>query len=92
MTDYSASCNHSSDQFVRNEMLVTDADGRKFTIACTVESKWSNCVALPVGESFQMRVEKNGLSVFYIGAKGRPHKQHYDVILGLDKPAEQGKK
>lgn len=80
LTDYSAACGHSSDQFVRNEMIVKDNDGNVFMIACTIESRWSNCVPLPVGDSFRARIERNGLSVFYIGPNGHPHKQHYDVL------------
>jgi hypothetical protein len=80
LTDYSAACGHSSDQFVRNVMIVKDNDGKVFTITCTVESRWSNCVPLPVGDSFRARIEKNGLSVFYVGSNGHPHKQHYDVL------------
>lgn len=80
LTDYSAACGHSSDQFVRNEMIVKDNDGQVFVIACTMESRWSNCAPLPVGDSFRARIEKNGLSVFYVGSNGHPHKQHYDVL------------
>ena len=54
--DYSASCMHASDQFVQNVMVVQSEDGRKFTIACTIESRWSNCIPLPVGESFRARI------------------------------------
>ena len=71
---------HSADQFVQNMMVVQTEDGRKFTIACTIESKWSNCIPLPEGESFRARVEKNDLSVAYIGSKGRPRKQEYRVL------------
>lgn len=78
--DYSASCMHSSDQFVQNKMVVQSEDGRTFTIACTIESKWSNCIPLPVGESFRARVERDGLSVVYLGSKGKPRVQEYKVL------------
>ncbi len=78
--DYSASCRHSADQFVQNMMVVETQDGKKFTIACTIDSRWSNCVPLPVGESFRARIEKNDLSIAYIGSKGRAHKQRYRVL------------
>ncbi len=78
--DYSASCMHASDQFVQNVMVVQSEDGRKFTIACTIESRWSNCIPLPVGESFRARIGKNDLTVVYLGSKGRPRKQHYRVL------------
>ena len=78
--DYSPTCMHASDQFVQNMMVVQSEDGKTFTITCTIESKWSNCVPLPVGESFRARVQKNGLTVAYIGSKGRPRKQEYKVL------------
>lgn len=78
--DYSASCRHASDQYVQNMMVVQSEDGKKFTIACTIESKWSNCIPLPVGESFRARIEKNDLSVAYMGPNGRPRKQKYRVL------------
>lgn len=80
--DYSAECMHSGGEFVQNRMLVTSSDGREFTIACIIESRWSNCIPLPVGESFHARIEKNGLTVIYPGPKG-PRKQHYDVVANV---------
>jgi hypothetical protein len=77
--DYSAECMHSSNQFVQNRIVVTINDGKRFTIACTIESRWSNCIPLPEGESFRARIEKNGLSVIYQGPRG-PRKQHYDIV------------
>jgi 5-enolpyruvylshikimate-3-phosphate synthase len=78
--DYSASCRHSSDQYVQNVMVVQSEDGRKFSIACTIESRWSNCIPLPVGDSFRARIEKNDLQVVYLGSNGRPRKQRYRVV------------
>lgn len=77
--DYSASCRHAADQFVQNMMVVQTEGGKKFTIACTIESKWSNCIPLPVGDSFRARIEKNGISVAYMGPKG-PRKQKFRVL------------
>ncbi len=84
--DYSASCLHSSDQFVQNKMVVQSEDGRTFTITCTIESRWSNCIPLPVGESFRARIEQDGLSVVYLGPKGKPRTQKY-TVLPFDRPA-----
>ncbi len=82
---------HSAAQFVQNKMVVESEDGRKFTIACTIESKWSNCIPLPVGESFRARVEKDGLSVVYLGSKGQPRAQKYRVSpeAAFDAPAAE---
>ena len=78
--DYSPSCMHSSSQFVQNVMLVQTEDGKKFTIACTIESRWSNCIPLPVGEAFRARIGKSDLSVAFIGSNGKPRKQRYRVL------------
>lgn len=77
--DYSPSCMHAAEHFVQNMMVVQSEDGKKFTIACTIENKWSNCIPLPVGEAFRAQVGKDGLSVFYLGSKGQLRKQHYRV-------------
>jgi hypothetical protein len=83
--DYSASCMHSSDRYVQNMMVVESEDGKTFTIACTVESRWSNCIPLPVGESFRARIEKNGLSVLYLGSNGRQRMQQYRLLPNAPK-------
>lgn len=84
--DYSAECMHSSNQFVQNRIVVSSNDGKRFTIACTIESRWSNCIPLPEGEVFRARIEKNGLSVIYQGPKG-PRKQHYDIVPDAESAA-----
>jgi hypothetical protein len=78
--DYSASCNHAGDQSVQNMMVVQTEDGRKFTIACTIENRWSRCIPLPEGESFRARIGKNGITVAYIDSKGQPRKHEYTVL------------
>jgi hypothetical protein len=87
--DYSASCRHAADQYVQNMMVVQTGDGKTFTIACTIENKWSNCIPLPVGESFRARIGKNDLSIAYVGSNGRPRKQKFRVLPegAFDAPA-----
>jgi hypothetical protein len=61
-------------------MVVQSEGGKIFSIACTIESKWSNCVPLEVGESYRARIEKNGLTILYVDSKGQPRKQRYEVL------------
>jgi len=68
-------------------MLVQDRDGKSFTISCEVDSRWSKCVLLPVGETFAAREEKRGITVLYHDSKGKERKQLYQMVA--DAPASQ---
>jgi hypothetical protein len=45
-----------------------------------VESRWSNCISLPVGETFGAQKEKHGFTIWYQNSKGKEVKQTYTVI------------
>jgi hypothetical protein len=80
MQNYSAYCNGSRNPSVQNIMLVQDADGKSFSISCTVDSRWSKCAPLPVGGTFDARKEKRGITVLYRNAKGKERKQFYELM------------
>ena len=80
MQNFSAYCNDSRNPTVQNVMVVREPDGQSLTIACTVDSRWSKCAPLPVGETFDARKDKNGLTVLYRNAKGKETKQVYQVV------------
>jgi len=84
--DYSAYCHETRSSVVRNTMLVRDSAGKSYTISCTVDSRWSNCTALPIGETFGAQKEKHGITVWYQNSKGKEVKQSY-VFVAADKPA-----
>jgi len=86
---YSAYCGHSQASVKRNIMLVQDNHGKSYTIACEVESKWSKCVSLPVGETFDAESQKHGILVWYEDSKGKPAKQSYTLVAMVDKPAAE---
>jgi hypothetical protein len=83
--DYSAYCHSSRKNVVRNTMLVQDGSGRSFTISCMVESRWSNCISLPVGETFGAEKETHGFTVWYQNSKGKEVKQSYALVSVVDK-------
>lgn len=66
---------------MRHTMLVQDSDGKSFTIACTVDSIWSKCIALPVGAVFVAEKTKRGIIIHYPNTKGKEVKQAYAVVV-----------
>jgi len=67
-------------------MLVQDTDGNSYRIACTAESRWSKCAPLPVGETFEARKGKHGITILYANAKGKESKQFYQFVAAASEP------
>jgi hypothetical protein len=86
LMDFSAYCNDSRTVKVRNTMLVQDSRGKSFALSCTIDSRWSNCVSLPVGETLGAQSEKNGFTVWYRNAKGKEVRQSYALVSLAGKP------
>jgi hypothetical protein len=61
-------------------LLVQQANEPPFRISCTIESKFSRCVPLPKGESFDAKKEKHGLAVYYVDDRGKERKQLYALV------------
>jgi PEGA domain len=89
--NFSAYCHETRTAVVRNTMLVKDSSGKSFTISCTVDSRWSNCISLPVGETFGAEKEKHGFTVWYQNSKGKEVKQSYALVTEADKSASPSK-
>lgn len=89
--NFSGYCHQSKTAIVRNTLLVQDSSGKSFTIACTVDSRWSNCISLPVGETFGAQKQKHGFTIWYQSAKGKEVKQSYTFVAAAEKPAGSGK-
>jgi len=89
LPDYSAYCHHSRSAIVLNRMSVRDGSGKSFTVACTVDSVWSKCAALPVGGTFEARQEKSGITVFYRDQKGKQKKQFFRVVASAPAPQSE---
>jgi len=72
-----------------NTLLVQEGDGVPFRISCRAESKYSKCVPLPKGESYEARKEKKGFTVYYVDDKGKLKSQLYMVVAeGKDDAAK----
>jgi hypothetical protein len=84
-TNYDAYCHSSKTSEVINTLLVQEGDGPPFRITCTIDSKWSRCIPLPKGESFDARKEKHGLTLYYLDDNGKQRKQLYTYVAGSEK-------
>ena len=80
LTNFSAYCNESKNPSVQNIMRVRESDGESFSITCTVDSRWSRCAPLPVGQTFEARKDKRGITVLYRNGKGKERKQLFQVL------------
>jgi len=85
--NFDAYCNNSQTTSVTNTLLVQEGDGRPFHVACTIDSRFSRCVPLPKGETFEARKGKRGVTVYYIDDKGKARSQLYTLVDG-DKNAD----
>ncbi|MGB8580140.1 MAG: PEGA domain-containing protein [Candidatus Sulfotelmatobacter sp.] len=86
LTNFSAYCNESKTPTVQNIMRVRDAEGESFSIVCTVDSRWSRCASLPVGETFEARKDKHGITVLLRNAKGKEKKELFQVVAAAAEP------
>src|SRR5271154_3354923 len=87
LQNFSAYCNESKDPTGQNILQLQDASGTSYTVICTVDSRWSKCSALPVGETFQARKEKHGLTILYQDSNGKDKKQFYQLISAMQASA-----
>ncbi len=83
---FDAYCRTSRTPLLKYTLLVQEGDQPPFHISCTVESKWSRCKALPIGETFDAKREKRGLVVYYIDDKGKARSQLYTLVAGSTMP------
>ena len=88
--NYDAYCRSSKTDQVTNTLLVQEGNGTPYHVACTIESKWSRCIPLPKGESFDARKEKHGITIYYADDDGKPRKQLYTFVAADTKPSPAG--
>jgi len=79
---FDAYCRSTRTAPLINTLLVQEGDGPPFRVACTAESKWSRCVPLEGGVSFQARREKHGITIYYIDGQGKARSQLYTLVAG----------
>jgi hypothetical protein len=78
--NYDAYCLSSKTADVTTTLLVQEGNSPPFHIACTIDSKWSRCIPLPKGESFDARREKRGLVLYYVDDKGKLRNQLFTYV------------
>lgn len=88
--NFDAYCHNSKSAQVTNTLLVQEGNQPPFRVSCAVESKWSRCVPLPKGQSFEARREKRGISVYYADDNGKLRQQLYTYVGGAPSPAASG--
>jgi hypothetical protein len=77
---FDAYCRSTSNTPLVSTLLVQKDNETPFRISCTIESRYSRCIPLPKGESFEARKEKHGLEVYYVDDKGKERKQLYTLV------------
>jgi PEGA domain-containing protein len=77
---FDAYCRSTSNTPLVSTLLVQEDNGPPFRISCTIESRYSRCIPLPKGESFDAKKEKRGLEVYYVDDKGKERKQLYTLV------------
>lgn len=80
--NYDAYCHNSRTSIVTNTLLVQEGDQPPFRVSCTMQTRFSRCVPLPKGQSFDARREESGLSVYYVDDKGKLRHQLYTYVEG----------
>jgi hypothetical protein len=76
---FDAYCRSTSNVPLLSTLLVQEDNQPPFHITCTAGSKYSRCVPLAKGESFDAKKEKHGLAVYYVDDKGKTRKQLYTL-------------
>ena len=78
--NYDAYCHSSKTEQLTNTLLVQDSNGTQYRVACTIESKFSRCIPLPKGQTYDASKEKHGITVYYVDDDGKPRKQFYTFV------------
>ncbi len=65
---------------VLNAMLVEASDGNAYIIACDRAWRWSKCVPLRAGDTFNARHTSKGLAVQAFNTKGQESEPTYTIL------------
>jgi hypothetical protein len=77
---FDAYCRSTTNVPLVSTLLVQEDNEPPYRISCTIESRYSRCVPLPKGESFDAKRAKRGLEVYYVDDKGKERKQLYTLV------------
>jgi hypothetical protein len=87
LQNFSAYCNESANPTSESTMVVQNADGKYFRVSCTTDSHWSKCGPLPVGQTYDARREKHGITIVSWNAKGKEIRQFYQLAAVATPPS-----
>jgi hypothetical protein len=79
---FDAYCRSTTNVPLTSTLLVQEGDLPPFHISCRIDSRYSRCIPLPKGETFDARREKHGITVYYVDDKGKPQRQLYSLVAG----------
>ncbi len=79
---FDAYCRSGRSVLLKNTLLVQEGNQPAFRVTCTSESRFSRCMPLPKGQSFDAKKEKRGLMVYYADDKGKLRHQLYTYVEG----------
>src|SRR5580658_3562797 len=77
---FDAYCRSTTNVPLISTLLVQEGNEPPFRISCTIESRYSRCIPLAKGESYDARREKRGLTVYFVDEKGKDRKQLYTLV------------
>jgi hypothetical protein len=77
---FDAYCRSTTNVPMISTLLVQEDNEPPFRISCTIDSRYSRCIPLPKGESFDARREKHGITVYYVDGKGKERRQLYTLV------------
>jgi hypothetical protein len=83
---FDAYCRSTTNVPLISTLLVQQDNEPPFRISCTIDSRYSRCIPLPKGESFDARREKRGMTVYYVDDKGKERRQLYTLVDAGVKP------
>jgi hypothetical protein len=77
--NYSGYCHGARTQTTQNVMTIEDSGGQSYRVTCTVDTRWSKCESLVVGTMYDGRMEKHGITIYYVN-DGKLRKQLYTFV------------
>jgi hypothetical protein len=86
LQNFSAYCNESKNPTSQTIMLVQDQNGKSFRIRCINDSRWSKCEPLAVGQTFDARQDKHGITIVSFNERGKERKQFFQLVAVVPTP------
>ncbi len=84
--NFDAYCNNSKSVLLTNTLTVQEGNQPPFRVSCNIDTRWSRCIPLPKGESYDARLAKHGIVIYYVDDKGKVRSQLYTLTAGEAKP------